>query len=57
MIDEAYVREALKLSELEVEKASLPAVLANLERIAGFAGMLEAIPLNVDDEPAPVWRP
>lgn len=57
MVDEAYVREALKLSELEVEKASLPAVVANLERIAGFAGMLEAIPLNIDDEPAPVWRP
>ena len=57
MIDKVYVLEAVKVVGLEVEETSLPTVLTNLERIAGFAQMLEAIPLGVDDEPAPVWRP
>ena len=55
-IDEAFVREAAKLVGIEVDAESMPGVIANLERIAGFASMLEEVPLGAEDEMAPVWR-
>lgn len=57
VIDKAYVLEAAKLAQLELDEAALGGVTANLERIAGFARMLEQVPLATEDEAAPVWRP
>ena len=57
MIDRAFVLEAAKLARLELDEAALPGVIASLERIAGFARMLEQVPLGAGDEAAPVWRP
>lgn len=56
-VDVAFVREAARLAGLDVPAAAMPAVLANLERIEGFARVLETVPLEPADEPATVWRP
>lgn len=57
MIEAAYVLESAKLAMLDIDDAALAGVLANLERIAGFAQMLEQVQLGVEDEAAPVWHP
>ena len=57
MIDKAFVLEAAKLARLELDEVAVPGVIANLERIAGFARMLEQVPLGAEDETAPVWHP
>ena len=56
-LDEAFVREAARTAGLEIAADAMPGVLANLERIAGFARALDAVPLEPHDEAAPVWRP
>lgn len=57
MIDKAFVLEAAKLAGLELDEAAVSGVIANLERIAEFARLLEQVPLVAEDEAAPVWRP
>ena len=56
-IDEAFVREAARVAALDIGEQAMPGVVANLERIAGFARMLDAVALEPSDEAAPVWRP
>jgi len=56
-VDDAFVREAARTAGLGIGAEVIPGVLANLERIAGFARMLDAVPLEPQDEAAPVWRP
>jgi len=51
------VQEAAKLSGLAVPPERVPAVLANLERLAQVAAVLEAVPLAPEDEIGPEWRP
>ena len=57
VIETAFVLEAARLAGLRLDEAALPGVVANLERIAGFARVLEQVPLGAEDEAAPVWRP
>jgi hypothetical protein len=51
------VLEAARLSGLVVPPERVPAVLANLERLAQVAAVLEAAALAPEDELAPEWKP
>ena len=57
MIDETYVLAAAKALDLPIGPGHLPGVVANLQRIEAIAEPLNAIPLDPEDEAAPVWMP
>lgn len=57
-IDEAYVRRATALVGITLTAAQVPGVVANLQRTAEIASVVNAFPLEpVADELGPVWRP
>ena len=57
-IDEAFVRQATALLGIELTAAQVPGVIANFQRTAQLAAMVNEFPLDpVADEPAPIWRP
>ncbi len=57
MTYDIFVREAAQLAGFALDEAALAEVTLSLERIAGFAQLLEDIPLALEDEAAPIWRP
>jgi 1-carboxybiuret hydrolase subunit AtzG-like len=57
MIDEAYVKAAARIVELEIKPEELPEVVANLQHIEAFALPLLAAEIESGDELAPVWTP
>jgi hypothetical protein len=57
MIDEAYAIAAAKALGLVIAPEQLPGVVANLQRIEAIAEPLDAMPLDPEDEAAPVWMP
>jgi hypothetical protein len=54
---ESYVTLAAAAQGLEIPAPYRAGVVANLERIAAIAERFLALPLEEDDEPAPVFRP
>lgn len=56
-VDEGYLREAARLVGLGLDPARVPAVLANLQRIAQVAALVNAVQLAPEDELGPVWKP
>ena len=54
---ESYVTMAAAAQGLEIPQAYRAGVAANLERIAAVAERLLAVPLDDEEEPAPVFRP
>jgi len=56
-IDEAYVHEAARAVGLRLDPARVPAVLANLQRIAALAQPVLEAQLGPEDEPGPEWTP
>jgi hypothetical protein len=52
---EAHARAAAALVGLPLDPAHLPGVVANLHVAARMAALVEAVPLTVADEPAPVF--
>ncbi len=56
-VDEQYVLEAARLVGLGLDPARVPAVLANLRRIAQVAAQVNAVALAPEDELGPEWRP
>lgn len=57
MIGKEDLPGLLKAADLQVEEASIPAVLANLQRIEQLARALQAVELGPEDEIGPEWRP
>jgi hypothetical protein len=53
----SYARAAAAAIGLPLDEADLPEVAANLERTAGFAALVAAVPGLADTAPAPVFRP
>ena len=56
-VDENHVREAARLVGLGLDPARVPAVLANLRRIAEMAVLVNAVELGPEDELGPEWKP
>lgn len=57
-IDEAYVARASELLGIALSAAQLPGVIANLQRTAQAAAVVNEFPLDqATDELGPVWRP
>ena len=57
-IDEAYVLRAIATLGIELSAAQIPGVIANLQRTAQAAALVNAFPLDqATDEFGPVWRP
>ena len=54
---ESYVTLAAAAQGLEIPQPYRAGVAANLERIAAIAERLLAVPLDDEEEPAPVFRP
>lgn len=54
---EAYARQAAALIGLPLAPEHLPGVARNLALAAQMAAIVEALPLGVADEPAPVFNP
>ena len=54
---EGYVTLAAAAQGLEIPQPYRAGVAANLERIAAVAERFLAVPLDEDEEPAPVFRP
>jgi hypothetical protein len=54
---ESYVTLAAAAQGLEIPQSYRAGVAANLERIAAIAERLLAVPLDDEEEPAPVFRP
>jgi hypothetical protein len=58
LIDEVFVRRAAALQGIEITPEQMPGVIANLQRTAQFAALVNAFPLDpVADESGTVWRP
>ena len=54
---EAYVEQASRLVGLTVAEPFRPGVAANIGLIARMADLVMGLPLEVEDEPAPVFGP
>jgi hypothetical protein len=54
---ESYVTLAAAAQGLEIPPPYRPGVAANLERIAAVAERFLSVPLDDEEEPAPVFRP
>lgn len=54
---ETYIRAASVALELPIAPVYLPGVVANFERLAGLAALVNEFPLHPEDEPAPRWEP
>ncbi len=52
----AYVDAAAAALGLPLDPAHRPGVIANIERISGFASLVMEWPLDTSAEPAPVYR-
>jgi hypothetical protein len=58
LIDEVFVRRAAALQGIEITPEQMPGVIANLQRTAQLAALVNAFPLDpVADESGTVWRP
>lgn len=57
VIDETTVLQAARQAGLEIGPARLPAVLANLQRIAALAQPVLEVELAPEDELGPEWKP
>jgi hypothetical protein len=55
--DIAYVRAAAKLLALPLPASCEPAVLGHFTRLAAFARLVAAHPLDLSDEPATLYVP
>jgi len=53
----AYVDAAAYLLQLPIAPGHLPGVRENFARIAALAALFVDAPLDLHDEPAPVFRP
>jgi len=53
----AYVDAAAYLLQLPIAAGHLPGVHENFARIAALAALFVDAPLDLHDEPAPVFRP
>lgn len=53
----AYLREAAAAIALPIDPAHAPGVVANLRLAARMAALVEGRPLDVTQEPAPVFNP
>ncbi|MBU8543789.1 MULTISPECIES: DUF4089 domain-containing protein [Roseomonadaceae] len=51
----AHARETARLIGLEIAPAHLPGVVANLQLAAQMAALVQGWPLDITDEPAPVF--
>jgi gamma-glutamyl phosphate reductase len=56
-LGEKEVLAAAQLAALGIDPARLPAVLANLQRIAQLAQPVNDVELGPEDELGPAWRP
>jgi hypothetical protein len=56
-IDEAAVTQAALALDLTFDAAHLAGVLLYYRMLADFASLVGDFPLDVDDEPAPVFTP
>lgn len=54
---EAYADQASLLLGIDLDPALRPGVVANIALIRRMAGLVMGLPLAVEDEPAPVFRP
>ena len=54
---EAVIDAMAPLLDLTIDPASRAAVAANLEATARFAALVMAVPLDDEEEPAPVFVP
>jgi hypothetical protein len=52
-----YVVAAADTIGLELHEAHLPGVVANMERIAALAKLVNDFPLQEEVEPLPAYRP
>jgi hypothetical protein len=58
LIDEAFVRRAAALQGIEITAEQMPGVIANLQRTAQLAAVVDEFPLDpAAGESGPVWRP
>ena len=53
----AYVRATARALDLPLDEARVQAVAQHLGRTVGLARLLEAIPLNPEEEVAEIYRP
>ena len=53
----AYVDATARLLQLPIAAEHLPGVRENFARIAALAQIMIDAPLDIGDEPAPVFRP
>jgi hypothetical protein len=53
----AYVDAAARVLQLPIAAGHLPGVQENFARIAALAALFVDAPLDLHDEPAPVFRP
>jgi len=56
-LDNASVAAMLELAGIEVPESRLPDVAAQLARVRAIVEPVLAVPLEPEDEQAPVWRP
>ncbi len=56
-LGEKEVLAVAQLAALGIDPARLPAVLANLQRIAQLAQPVNDVELGPEDELGPAWRP
>lgn len=57
MISEEDLAGFMKVVDLKMEEKRIPAVLANLRRMAQVAQAVNAVELGPEDELGPEWRP
>lgn len=56
-VDRKYVQDAARLVGLGLDPARVPAVLANLRRLAQVAQLVNQVELAPQDELGPEWKP
>ena len=56
-LDEKLVAGLAGLLGLRLTAEQLPGVTANLQRTAALAQSMAALPLDPEQEAAPIWRP
>lgn len=56
-IDETWVVHTATLAGLTIAPERLPGVVATLQRLVDVAQVVNDVPLTVEDDLAPVWKP
>ena len=56
-VDAAAVAKLLDLAGLRIPEARLPQIVLQLQRIQAIVAPVLGVPLEPQDEQAPVWRP